>query len=131
MKQYDFANILFAGPCNLRCPYCIGRQINPALNRNNLNEFPLRNLDGFVALIRQHGVTEVVFTGTTTDPQLYRHEARLLAWLRERLLPYSPSCIDKYDPSPTLPLLGEGESPLLVAHQWATGAAENGCFQPV
>jgi molybdenum cofactor biosynthesis enzyme MoaA len=90
MNQYDFANILFAGPCNLRCPYCIGRQINPVLNRNNLNEFPLRKLDKFVALIRQHGVTEVVFTGTTTDPQLYRHEARLLAWLGENLLTYDP-----------------------------------------
>ncbi len=85
MKRYDFANILFAGPCNLRCPYCIGRQVKPALNRNNLNEFPLRNLDQFVGLLRQHQVTEVVFSGTTTDPQLYRHEARLLAWLRERL----------------------------------------------
>ncbi len=87
MEKYDFANILFAGPCNLRCPYCIGQQVNPALNRNNLNEFPLRNLDKFVELIRQHGVMEVVFTGTTTDPQLYRHEARLLAWLRENLPP--------------------------------------------
>ncbi|MCL4302931.1 MAG: radical SAM protein [Anaerolineae bacterium] len=89
MKQYDFANILFAGPCNLRCPYCIGRQVNPALNRNNLKEFPLRNLDRFVALVRQREVTEVVFTGTTTDPQLYRHEARLLEWLRENLPPPS------------------------------------------
>lgn len=86
-EPYDFANILFAGPCNLRCPYCIGRQVNPALNRNNLNEFPLRNLDRFVGLVRQHGVREVVFTGTTTDPQLYHHQARLLGWLRNHLPP--------------------------------------------
>lgn len=86
-KRYDFANILFAGPCNLRCPYCIGRQVNPALNRNNLDEFPLRNLERFVELVRAYEVTELVFTGTTTDPQLYRHEARLLAWLREKLSP--------------------------------------------
>jgi molybdenum cofactor biosynthesis enzyme MoaA len=86
-KSYDFANILFAGPCNLRCPYCIGQQVDPALNRNNLDEFPLRNIDNFVDLLKRHHVTEVVFTGTTTDPQLYRHEARLLAWLRERLPP--------------------------------------------
>lgn len=91
MKKYDFANILFAGPCNLRCPYCIGKQIDPALSQNNLNEFPLRNLDRFVALIREYGITEVVFTGTTTDPQLYRHEARLLAWLREKLPSDPPS----------------------------------------
>jgi molybdenum cofactor biosynthesis enzyme MoaA len=84
-SSYDFANILFAGPCNLRCPYCIGRQVDSALNRNNLRTFPLRNLERFAALIQYHQVTEVVLTGTTTDPQLYRHEARLLSWLRERL----------------------------------------------
>jgi molybdenum cofactor biosynthesis enzyme MoaA len=85
MSAYDFANILFAGPCNLRCPYCIGRQIDPALNRDNLGEFPPRNLAAFVALLRQYDVRQVVFTGTNTDPQLYRHEARLIRWLRERL----------------------------------------------
>jgi molybdenum cofactor biosynthesis enzyme MoaA len=84
-KTYDFANILLAGPCNLHCPYCIGRQVNSALNRNNLDEFPLRNLDTFVELLRRHRVRQVVFTGTNTDPQLYRHEAQLIHWLRERL----------------------------------------------
>ena len=82
---YDFANILFAGPCNLRCPYCIGKQVDPALNLNNLGEFPLRNLDAFVALLRAHRVRQIVLTGTTTDPQLYRHEARLVRRLRQRL----------------------------------------------
>jgi len=82
---YDFANILFAGPCNLRCPYCIGRQLDPALNQNNLNTFPLQNIDRFVYLLQQNNTAEIAFTGTTTDPQLYRHEARLLARLREQL----------------------------------------------
>lgn len=82
---YDFANILFAGPCNLRCPYCIGKQVDPTLNRNNLDEFPLRNLDAFVELLRSFRIRQVILTGTTTDPQLYRHEARLIRWLRDRL----------------------------------------------
>lgn len=82
---FDFANILFAGPCNARCPFCIGRQIDPRLSVNNLNEFPPRNLDQFIDLIIQHAIKQVVFTGTTTDPQLYRHEARLLDLLRSRL----------------------------------------------
>lgn len=83
--SYDFANILFAGPCNQRCPYCIGRQVDPALNRDNLNEFPLRNLAAFVALLRQHRVRRIVLTGTTTDPQLYRHEVQLIRWLRKEV----------------------------------------------
>ncbi|MBN1995001.1 MAG: radical SAM protein [Anaerolineae bacterium] len=86
-QGYDFANILFAGPCNLRCPYCIGRQVDATLNQNNLDKFPLRNLDRFVHLLQKNKIAQIVFTGTTTDPQLYRHEARLLAWLREKLPP--------------------------------------------
>jgi pyruvate-formate lyase-activating enzyme len=83
--QYDFANILFAGPCNARCPFCIGRQIDPRLSVNNLREFPPRNLDRFIEMIAAHAIKQVVFTGTTTDPQLYQHEARLLERLRQRL----------------------------------------------
>ena len=83
--SFDFANILFAGPCNARCPFCIGQQIDPRLSVNNLTEFPPRNLDPFIDLIIQHGIRQVVFTGTTTDPQLYRHEARLLDLLHSRL----------------------------------------------
>jgi molybdenum cofactor biosynthesis enzyme MoaA len=84
-RTYDFANILFAGPCNLRCPYCIGKQVEPALNRDNLDEFPLRNAGAFVTLLRRHHVRQVVLTGTTTDPQLYRYEAQLVQWLRGQL----------------------------------------------
>ncbi len=84
-NKYDFANILFAGPCNQRCPYCIGRMVDPTLNHNNLDIFPPRNLDPFIALLRRYRVSKVVLTGTNTDPQLYRHEARLIRLLRERL----------------------------------------------
>lgn len=80
--MFDFANILFAGPCNARCPYCIGQQIDPRLSVNNLDVFPPRNLDHFVSMIREHNTRQVVFSGTTTDPQLYHHEAKLLDHLR-------------------------------------------------
>jgi MoaA/NifB/PqqE/SkfB family radical SAM enzyme len=83
--MYDFANILFSGPCNARCPFCIGRQIDPALNVPNLDQFPPRNLDRLLTLVRSYGIHQVVVTGTDTDPQLYRHELALLALLRSQL----------------------------------------------
>ena len=83
--SFDFANLLFAGPCNARCPACIGRQLDPRLSLGNLEEYPPRNLDAWLALIWRHAIRQVAFTGTTTDPQMYRHEERLLAELRARL----------------------------------------------
>lgn len=42
-------------------------------------------MEKFIELVRQEGVRQVVVTGTNTDPQLYRHEARLLDDLRKAL----------------------------------------------
>ncbi|HTP08669.1 MAG TPA: radical SAM protein, partial [Anaerolineae bacterium] len=83
--HYDFANILFAGPCNARCPFCIGQRIDPRLSVTNLAEYPPRHLDRFIDLLIEYAIKQIVFTGTTTDPQLYQHEARLLDHLRQRL----------------------------------------------
>lgn len=81
----DFANVLFAGPCNRACPFCIGKQLPDRVNASNLDEFPPKGIEAFVEQVRRRGIREVVFTGTTTDPQLYRHETRLLALLRSSL----------------------------------------------
>ncbi|MBN1146371.1 MAG: radical SAM protein [Anaerolineales bacterium] len=85
--MFDFANILFSGPCNARCPYCIGKQVDPRLKLDNLNLYPPHNLEAFIELVQRHNVRQVVFSGVDTDPQLYRHEARLLARLRRSLGP--------------------------------------------
>ena len=85
--MYDFANLLFAGPCNRRCPFCIGKQVPAWANRPNLDVFPPRGIEAFVAAVNQHRIPAIVFTGTTSDPQLYRHEGELLAYLRARLHP--------------------------------------------
>ena len=110
ISQYDFANILFAGPCNARCPFCIGRQIDPRLSVNNLREFPPRNLDRFVELILDHAIKQVVFTGTTTDPQLYR--------LRGPPAGLSAPSIAR-------------RHAILASHQRTAGPAETGHIQPV
>ena len=81
----DFANILFGGPCNRACPFCIGKQLAASLRQNNLRLYPLRNQEVFVQELRRRQIGQVVFTGTNTDPQLYRHELRLLEELRQRL----------------------------------------------
>lgn len=82
---FDFANILFGGKCNMRCPFCIGKRVDPARTVDNLREFPPRNFERFLAMVREHNITEITLSGTTTDPQLYRHEEKLLRWLRAEL----------------------------------------------
>jgi cyclic pyranopterin phosphate synthase len=76
-----FANILLSGPCNLRCPYCVGGQVSR--RRSNLDVFPLRGLDRFLAALRRTGTLQVSLTGTDTEPLLYRHPRALVHALRE------------------------------------------------
>ena len=88
----DFANILFGGPCNRACPFCIGKQLPAALRQNNLRIYPLRNQHEFVRQLQEGQVEQVVFTGTNTDPQLYRYEEQLLNELRNQL-PRTQFCL--------------------------------------
>jgi MoaA/NifB/PqqE/SkfB family radical SAM enzyme len=83
----DFANVLFAGPCNRACPFCIGHALPDSVNVDNLDVFPPRGLDALVEVVNRERVRDVIFTGTVSDPSLYRHQAPLLAWLRARLHP--------------------------------------------
>ncbi len=83
----DFANILFSGRCNAACPLCIGRQVDPRRNQDNLDTYPPRGLDALTRLIAEQGIRQVVFSGTDTDPLLYRHASRLLRRLRWELPP--------------------------------------------
>jgi len=83
--MFHFANLLFSGSCNARCPDCIGKQIDPRRAPPNLDEYPPRGFGHFLDLIREHNIREVVLTGANTDPLLYRPLARLLDDLRAGL----------------------------------------------
>lgn len=47
--------------------------------------FPLKNLETFIGLIKEHSIKEIILTGTNTDPLLYRHQKNLLKILRENI----------------------------------------------
>ena len=42
---YEFGNMLFGGPCNQKCPFCIGKQLDETLTPTNLKT-PVDKLNG-------------------------------------------------------------------------------------
>jgi len=82
-QPFEFGNILFSGPCNQRCPFCIGHRL--VETPNNLRQFPPENLDGFVECMRASRSSKIIMTGTRTDPQLYKYEEQLVRHLRHHL----------------------------------------------
>lgn len=84
--MYDYANVLFTGnACNLHCYDCIGK--NPLLRGlpSNLHLFPPVNIDGLIDAVNEYHIPDLAFTGTNVDPQLYRHETKLIGYVRSRL----------------------------------------------
>ncbi len=57
--MYDFANILFAGPCNRACPFCIGLLMPHRVDVDTLGVFPPRGIEGFIEMVNRHEVREI------------------------------------------------------------------------
>lgn len=84
--QHWFANIHLSGPCNRACPFCIGQHMMALDPYNNLNTWPLKNLDEFIATCLEKEVSSINVTGTNTDPLLFTHTKEL----KEELLKHIP-----------------------------------------
>lgn len=80
-----FGNIHLSGPCNRSCYFCIGQHMMALDPLNNLNEWPLKNIDRFVDQCIQHNIIEVNVTGSDTDPLLYKHTKELYNYLKVRI----------------------------------------------
>jgi oxygen-independent coproporphyrinogen-3 oxidase len=86
-SPFEFGNILFGGPCNQKCWFCIGKQLDPAITPTNLKTpvEQLKGLQAFIDTMRETRTSKVIFTGTRTDPQLYKYESELIDRLRSEL----------------------------------------------
>lgn len=82
---YDFANILFSGKCNRYCPFCIGKSLPKIVNIDNLELYPLLNQEKFLIELQKTQTTNIIFTGTISDPQLYKFETKLIDEIRIKI----------------------------------------------
>lgn len=80
-----FGNIHLSGPCNRKCVFCIGQHMMALDPYNNLDVWPLVNIDQFVAECAKHNINEINLTGSNTDPLLYKHIFELREYLDKRV----------------------------------------------
>lgn len=78
-----FANLHFSGICNRSCYFCIGQHMMALDPFDNLNKRNLDNFDEFIIKCQEHNVGEVNFTGSNTDPLLYKFQSELIEDLRK------------------------------------------------
>ena len=80
-----FGNIHFSGPCNRSCYFCIGQHMMALDPFNNLNEWPLANIDTFVTKCVNKGISEINVTGSNTDPLLFNYMHELRDYLKRHI----------------------------------------------
>src|SRR3990172_8839296 len=83
--EHWFANIHFSGPCNRACYFCIGQHMMALDSLNNLDTWPLKNLDEFIQACKERDISEINLTGSNTDPLLYRHISKLHDYLEHHI----------------------------------------------
>lgn len=80
-----FGNIHLSGLCNRSCYFCVGQHMMGLDAYNNLDKWPLKNIDEFIEKCKALGIREINLTGTNTDPMLYKHLPALKAYLKEQI----------------------------------------------
>jgi molybdenum cofactor biosynthesis enzyme MoaA len=82
---YSFANINLLGKCNADCFFCLGKDIEHLLCKQNQMDMHFLNwarYEEFLKLCKQHGIEKVYLTGQNTDPTLYPYLAALIGHIQ-------------------------------------------------
>lgn len=84
-QKYSFANINLIGTCNANCYFCLGKDIESELSKQNqmsthFSEW--KNLDKYLDLCKEYGVEKIYLTGENTDPLIYKYLGELIAYVQ-------------------------------------------------
>lgn len=83
----SFANINLLGVCNADCYFCLGKDIDPILSKQNqlvVHYSKWKNFEQFLTLCEENSVNKLYITGQNTDSLMYRHLDELVPYLQGR-----------------------------------------------
>ena len=82
---YSFANINLLGKCNADCFFCLGKDIEHLLCKQNQmgDDFlEWKNFREFLKLCKKHKIEKIYLTGQNTDPILYYRLRQLIGFIQ-------------------------------------------------
>jgi molybdenum cofactor biosynthesis enzyme MoaA len=82
---YTFANVNLLGKCNADCFFCLGKDIEHLLckqNQMDVHFLEWENFDKFLALCSHHKIEKIYLTGQNTDPTLYSGLRALIGYIQ-------------------------------------------------
>jgi len=83
----SFANINLLGKCNADCYFCLGKDIDPVLSKQNqlVTHFTeWKNFNKFITLCKDNNINNLYITGQNTDALMYRHIGSIIDYLQRK-----------------------------------------------
>lgn len=84
-QKYSFANINLIGKCNADCYFCLGKDIDEELSKQNqmgIHFSQWENLDLYLDQCEAYGVQKIYLTGENTDPLIYKYVGELIDYVQ-------------------------------------------------
>lgn len=84
-SKIHYGEILFVGPCNLKCFYCLGHEMHKSVYESNLMRLHFsewKNFKSWLEELREHNAPVVYLSSTNSEPLLYPYMAELIRYLQ-------------------------------------------------
>lgn len=84
-EDYSFANINLLGKCNASCFFCLGKDIEDLLSKQNqVSDLYMdwKNFFKFLDICKEKGVEKIYITGQNTDSLMYKYLDELVSYLQ-------------------------------------------------
>lgn len=78
-----FANINLQGPCNYKCFFCLGNDINCNSNYLKVHFSKWKNFNEYLEKCKKNKIKKIYLTGQNTDPLLYKYLSELIEYLKK------------------------------------------------
>lgn len=86
-QKYSFANINLIGRCNADCYFCLGKDIENELSKQNQMKTHFSqwaNLNTYLIMCQEYGVEKIYLTGENTDPLIYKYLQELIDYVQSK-----------------------------------------------
>lgn len=86
-QKYSFANINLIGKCNADCYFCLGKDIDDILSKQNQMSTHFsqwKNFNEYLYMCKEYGVEKIYLTGENTDPLIYKYLQELITYVQSK-----------------------------------------------
>ena len=84
--KIDYGEILFVGPCNFKCFYCLGHEMAESakeVRMLNTHFYEWNNFNEWLTFLKDHNAPKIYLSSTNSEPLMYKYLDELIDFLQD------------------------------------------------